>query len=689
MDGYLLTMRNNNNNNNAASFADEHATARLAELSAPTRGGTPFSLTTTRGGAQGATTRPAPQHTVQGHAFTESSSSSNNNKQRKSKRRLPAEPPTLAQGWQGSRIGKGHLPPVPKLKLGRTAAANRKPPPPPAPFSFLAPTVKSPTTKDEDDAGHATAPRGPMQDVDDAIPKRKKARTVPLPAFCAENSDNNNDTTEVQLPQGPPQNNGRAMAEAMEQETSCSSWKKGAYQAVGRVSQQVMGGIKNTYLTLATGATTPKSRGRRSSYGGRAGKKKGAKITVGASRTDTAWTPRAAASQQLKLDVRPVTRRETRGKQSNVNATIEIVDDDDDDEVEVEVESVVPRKSPPTQSRRIAVARIALGPDVFHENCTIQLKANGHVALKFEELPKRPTRHNLRSSTFHSVDLDLKTDLSQLKCYHAENGIAGNGKDPTAHGSFICFSIMACALEGIRRGFDNFFQGDFIVVEFESGDVAEFVFGLELLDYMRPYLLDCNLDGSHTKKFCKALLEDDRKAPASRKFAARPTPFAPKFLAGKEDDEVLLVYPFGCDKVQLDNAASDLNELNNFRVQPSLSQPSMDQDQPEEEVSVRNHYLTISAGDCQRLAPTEYLNDTLIDFWMRWYVEQASFWVRRLVLTILQLSLGFRGMRKRLRSTTFQLISTPHSAKRAQKVYSGGRQGKVSTYSRKRLYLSL
>jgi hypothetical protein len=284
------------------------------------------------------------------------------------------------------------------------------------------------------------------------------------------------------------------------------------------------------------------------------------------------------------------------------------------------------------QARLIQVARIAIGSKVFHDNCTIQLLADGHLELLFQETPTRPTRNSGAFAPYLHLDLELQTDLQSVKCYVSKDENVGRGDDGTGHGSFICFSVMKRALKCVREMAWDFKPDDSIVVEFHFGnDLVEFSGGLEKLDYMRPYLLpnECDLDGTTAKAFCKALLKDnDTARKTCWKSVARTPRFTPEFLSGKEDDEVILVYPFGCDKVQLDNAASDLNELNHFRVEPALSHQSMEIDRPEEEASVRTHYLTISAGDCKRLAPAEYLNDTLIDFWMRWYVLRAFLWIR-------------------------------------------------------------
>ena len=100
----------------------------------------------------------------------------------------------------------------------------------------------------------------------------------------------------------------------------------------------------------------------------------------------------------------------------------------------------------------------------------------------------------------------------------------------------------------------------------------------------------------------------------------------------KKDSEnkLLVVYPFGVDEAILSNAASGLNELGG----DLLGLDDMDDTKPPADAAIqgvqsdveddgkgessRPHYVTIQDDDVERLCPGQLLNDTLIDFWMRW-----------------------------------------------------------------------
>lgn len=78
-----------------------------------------------------------------------------------------------------------------------------------------------------------------------------------------------------------------------------------------------------------------------------------------------------------------------------------------------------------------------------------------------------------------------------------------------------------------------------------------------------------------------------------------------------KDDEVMLVFPFHASKDEFDSAADGMNEAR-------YSGDSNVSASPHEIVKGKTHMVTIRGEDYKRLAPMEFLNDTLIDFWMDW-----------------------------------------------------------------------
>jgi Ulp1 protease family, C-terminal catalytic domain len=124
-----------------------------------------------------------------------------------------------------------------------------------------------------------------------------------------------------------------------------------------------------------------------------------------------------------------------------------------------------------------------------------------------------------------------------------------------------------------------------------------------------------------------------------------------KVLQDKGENDILLVYPIaGGDAVEIDAAANGLNEVRGPAIVPAVvpvdaaaaaiaasSESCESNDCIATEVIVvaeaeagptvtnkpgRTHNVTIHVGDYMRLEPKEYLNDSLIDFWMRWIMRR-------------------------------------------------------------------
>eukprot|EP00977_Amphora_coffeiformis_P006932 scaffold1511_cov170-Amphora_coffeaeformis.AAC.3 len=200
------------------------------------------------------------------------------------------------------------------------------------------------------------------------------------------------------------------------------------------------------------------------------------------------------------------------------------------------------------------------------------------------------------------------------------------------HGSFLAITTdKSCAQAA--RSFSPDYNPDsteqiyrFIVIELRDTD--RFKRLIKALK-QRPCLDDLFHDETcvdvvDAKRYCRALLEDNlqEKKKAMKKNAKL---FAPDFLAGRADEDVVLVYPFPGDKIAMEKAADGLVELSRFGLcnSPASTFP-VDSEKEEESSGTRTHCLTISVKDCNRLAPETYLNDTLIDFFMKWMTRNDA-----------------------------------------------------------------
>ena len=97
--------------------------------------------------------------------------------------------------------------------------------------------------------------------------------------------------------------------------------------------------------------------------------------------------------------------------------------------------------------------------------------------------------------------------------------------------------------------------------------------------------------------------------------------------ANKNDDaenKLLLVFPFDVDEESLSEASRGLLELGGDLLGVVEDEPSVEDQLDKDDVTrrtkkpPRTHHVTIRDEDYKRLSPGQFLNDILVDFWMRW-----------------------------------------------------------------------
>ena len=153
-----------------------------------------------------------------------------------------------------------------------------------------------------------------------------------------------------------------------------------------------------------------------------------------------------------------------------------------------------------------------------------------------------------------------------------------------------------------------------------------------MLDQMRQHRTlavwcsgDSEIPFNDLAKYTQALQEDNRKEREKRLVSVRRTRSGGNKKKKDSDNELLLVYPFDVDEAILSEAASELKELGG----DSLGVESVHAEMHDQSVggdgsydkgksSTRTHYVTIRQDDKERLCPGQFLNDSLVDFWMRW-----------------------------------------------------------------------
>ena len=207
--------------------------------------------------------------------------------------------------------------------------------------------------------------------------------------------------------------------------------------------------------------------------------------------------------------------------------------------------------------------------------------------------------------------------------------------------NFVAMKVEPNGQNGLKKYFSSSRKEKsdeckfYVVLEFRSyKDVLDL---LGIMRTSREYASfadkTARLSNFDASTYVKAFIEFDQSN------AARESRTA--FIDGRGSDDVILVYPFEADQTELSRAAEGLLEasgapltdaigkeresdlLDPMRASPvsrrgGLSLPGPVDSPTPAKCRNRSHFLTIRIRDYERLDPGEWLNDTLVDFWLRW-----------------------------------------------------------------------
>lgn len=273
--------------------------------------------------------------------------------------------------------------------------------------------------------------------------------------------------------------------------------------------------------------------------------------------------------------------------------------------------------------------RIALGKKVIHTNCKLTMSSEGKLRLSGRGGGgARKTRSGKTGTAPTDWNLDIAMDdVQEMLFYEAQ----ASDEDVA---DFL--SIRAHANE--RNGLDKLTKSyneeaavesgqRFLVVEFhERNQLEKLRNDMKQGEWMSFEDMQV-LGTSEAKKYAKVLIDESKGYDQRRKKHATPVwDKEDPFLKDRKEDDVLLVFPFGGDKEQIDSASAGLVELGasslgavDLDQKPAADDDSTSADEEEgEKKQWRAHYLTVRVSDYERLNDTEFLNDTLIDLWVQW-----------------------------------------------------------------------
>jgi hypothetical protein len=264
------------------------------------------------------------------------------------------------------------------------------------------------------------------------------------------------------------------------------------------------------------------------------------------------------------------------------------------------------------------VLKILFGKKIYDEGCRIE--------FVMSKLTLMATKRNREVEL---TTIDLADERIEVKYFHMI------GKDISRRQQFHppFFSVAVEPRPAVRvEQYPNAFSKSssdsnrkLAVVKF--GSSADLIEVLECIRRSLPRLSPLRLKSSDAQLVYGGALQDHDEN-------AREANANDAFVAGRNEDSVLLVYPFAGDCSQMEKAAAGLPEASGdlfaqsktsaTRVVDYYEQPLPDADVGTAELvstaqsELRRHFLTIQVRDFMRLKPREFLNDTLIDFWIQW-----------------------------------------------------------------------
>lgn len=285
--------------------------------------------------------------------------------------------------------------------------------------------------------------------------------------------------------------------------------------------------------------------------------------------------------------------------------------------------------------------RIAIGSKVFEQNCKVKLKGDGVMELSYKTEKDELVCHTIDFSRgdvveakyFATADTSADAQLAE----NNKNATSGNTEEDFELATFIAMKVDKTDQNNLKK-YSNAYRPDgksdekrFVVIELRTDEDCEL-----LLHSIQTYPQisvffgeESKLDIASVEKYSASLILF-AKTMAKR---ARRVGSAVRegFLKGRKDDDLLLTYPFPAEKAEFDAAAHGLRELSGApRGETSGSddefsawntKATASQTKEDTESKGRGHYLEIRVEDFDRLEPGEFLNDTLIDFFMKWYVR--------------------------------------------------------------------
>ncbi len=281
----------------------------------------------------------------------------------------------------------------------------------------------------------------------------------------------------------------------------------------------------------------------------------------------------------------------------------------------------------------IELIRIAIGKKVATAECLARFDPNTfELHLTWKNTKRARTRSDDGGGR-DSRTLALRDGtLEQFVVYraneeHASSEMNYGDEDTTSDldhlSSFVAMHIVPTKENLLYRYSKSYIPDHhepkfrYVVLEFRDNDIfSSFVDRCAVQLPTTVQLIQ--LEREQCAEYAQSLLANNHE---EKKWRQRN-----KFVAGRALDYTLLVFPFVGDPSEIENAAEGLTEASRstqaFQIRNEYDKAiaaDLDQNHEDEGKSrQRAHFVTINVEDYDRLDPGEWLNDSLVDFWMQW-----------------------------------------------------------------------
>ena len=277
---------------------------------------------------------------------------------------------------------------------------------------------------------------------------------------------------------------------------------------------------------------------------------------------------------------------------------------------------------------------------MFNKSCVLSIQSGGrnqHLRLMYCKEKKQSNdsediEHMIQIDDVYYIKYHIDIDANPDQKENAEENDKKLESSSSSLPNILIFQIIPNVENKLvmypnqYKPEDSTFNKKYIIVEFQSSDkLIRLLDLLKKIEEFKKLVEDGGLTVEERRHFI-SLLSTDGNSPAGRntRSSARKS-----YLKSVKSDQVLLSFPFEATYDELDHAASGLAEANckfsNGHDCAHLIKSSENFDGTQTFNNVWKHSHIIRGEDYNRLQPEEYLNDSLIDLWMTWYVTCEIF----------------------------------------------------------------